>query len=110
MLEDKLLVTLSGEIKTPPMTSKARTESGYLLRRLQQGEALSLPQSRPLPKIGPRCHELRIPDKKVSWRIVYRVDRDAIVVVEVFPKKTGTIPDRIIEICKKRLSHYDSSY
>jgi len=58
--------------------------------------------------IGPRCHELRIPDKDVSWRIVYRIDKDAIVLLEVFSKKTGKTPKSIIDLCKKRLRDYDS--
>ena len=41
--EDKPLVWLHGEVKTPPMSSPARVETGYLLRRLQSGELLSLP-------------------------------------------------------------------
>ena len=35
--EDKPLVWLEGEIKTPPFTAAARVEAGTLLRRLQQG-------------------------------------------------------------------------
>ena len=79
---------LRGEIKTPPMSESARRETGFLLRRLQQGEFLALPQSRPMPNIGPRCPELRINDENKTWRIIYRVDDDAIVAVDVFEKKT----------------------
>ena len=61
---DKLLVWLHGEIKTPPFTELARVEAGVLLRRLQRGELLGLPHSRPMPAIGQRCHELRVPDKQ----------------------------------------------
>jgi phage-related protein len=69
---DKPLVWLRGEIKTPPFSKTARVEAGLLLRQLQLGETLSLPQSRPMPAIGARCHELRIMDAGHSWRIVYR--------------------------------------
>jgi len=47
-----------------------------------------MPQSRPMPSIGARCHELRINDEDVTWRIVYRIDTDAIIILEVFDKKT----------------------
>jgi hypothetical protein len=50
-------------VKTPPFGEQARIEAGFLLRRLQQAEALSLPHSRPMPAIGAQCHELRINDK-----------------------------------------------
>jgi phage-related protein len=58
-----------------------------LLRKLQAGQLLGMPHSRPMPSIGPSCHEIRIPDAGVTWRIIYRVDDDAIVIAEVFPKK-----------------------
>ena len=107
---DKLLVILSGEIKTPPLSSQARIETGVLLRRLQRGEILSMPQSRPMPDIGPRCHELRVPDpaSDKTWRIIYRADREEILVVEVFAKKTQQTPRKIIEACRRRLRVWDS--
>ena len=48
---DKPLVWLKGEVRTPPFSAKARLEAGVLLRQLQQGVALSLPHSRPLPRV-----------------------------------------------------------
>jgi phage-related protein len=106
--DDKPLVWLHGEIKTPPFTSEARIEAGFLLRLLQQGENLGLPHSRPMPSIGAHCHELRIRDVNKNWRIIYRIDNDAILIVEVFSKTTQETPDKVIEICKKRLSKYDT--
>ena len=44
--EDKMIKDifwLSGEIKTPPFSSEARREAGFLLKRVQRGEILSLP-------------------------------------------------------------------
>jgi len=62
MLSSKPLVWLRGEVKTPPFSDRARAEAGYLLRLLQDGERLRLPESRPMPMIGPNCHELRVVD------------------------------------------------
>jgi phage-related protein len=104
---DKPLVWLEGEIKTPPFSPEARVEAGTLLRRLQRGESIGLPLSRPMPTIGRRCHELRIPDQGVNWRIVYRIDSDAIIVGEIFLKKTGKTPQKVIEACKRRFRRYD---
>ena len=84
-------------------------EAGFLLRRLQQGERLTMPQSRHMPVVGPRCHELRIEDPASTWRIVYRVDRDAIVIGEVFAKKTAATPRWVIEVCRRRLREYDDA-
>ena len=104
---DKPLVWLHGEIKSPPFSSDARIEVGCLLRRLQRGDSLSMPHSRPMPEIGRRCHELRNVDGEHTWRIIYRVDRDAIVIAEVFSKKTRKTPPHVIERCKQRLRGYD---
>jgi phage-related protein len=104
---DKPLVWLHGEIKTPPFSKDARVETGVLLRRLQEGELLSMPHSRPMPSIGSRCHELRIVDKDHNWRIVYRIDVDAIVIAAVFEKKTARTPATVIERCQKRLQGYN---
>jgi len=105
--EDKPIVWRRGEISTPPFSKPARLQAGFLLRLLQQGEVVAMPHSRPMPTIGKRCHELRIPDDRVSWRIIYRIDADAIVIVEVFSKKTGKTPTSVIETCKARLREYD---
>ena len=107
-LADKPLVWLHGEIRTPPFSKAARLEAGLLLRMLQRSENLSLPQSRPMPSIGPRCHELRVIDENVNWRIVYRIDKDAIVILDVFEKKTNRTPHHVIEVCKKRPKNYES--
>ena len=104
---DKVLIVLEGEIKTPPMSRQARLEAGFLIRRLQRGEMLSMPMSRPMPSIGSRCHELRIVDARHTWRIIYRIDPDAIVILEVFSKKTRETPRSVILVCKKRLRSYD---
>ena len=68
-----------------------------------------MPHSRPLPSIGPRCHELRINDERATWRIIYRIDSDAIIIVAVFSKKTRATPKAIVDECKKRLKDYDNA-
>jgi len=84
-------------------------EAGFLLRRLQQGERLGLPHSRPMPSVGPRCHELRVLDRGHQWRILYRLDSDAIVILEVFAKTTPQTPRTVIDACRERLRGYDEA-
>lgn len=108
-LNEKPLVWLHGEIKTPPFSKEARLEAGFLLGKLQGGENLSMPHSRPMPSIGRRCHELRITDENKTWRIIHRIDRDAIIILEVFEKKTNQTPKYVIEVCRKRIKYYASS-
>ncbi|MBX9626764.1 MAG: type II toxin-antitoxin system RelE/ParE family toxin [Gemmataceae bacterium] len=105
----KPLAWLHGEIKTPPFTAAARVEAGTLLRRLQEGESLGMPHSRPMPSIGPRCHELRVRDEARNWRIVYRIDDDAILIATVFPKTTQKTPPAVVANCRRRLKRYDEA-
>jgi len=105
---DKPLVWLHGEVKTPPFSADARIEAGVLLRRLQRGENILLPHSRPMPSIGKACHELRVQDELKTWRIVYHIDTDAIVILEVFSKTTQQTPKLVIDTCKARLRRYQS--
>jgi phage-related protein len=106
---DKPLVWLRGEIKTPPFSAAARVEAGILLRRLQQGEALGMPHARSMPAIGARCHELRVRDENRTWRIIYRLDPDAVIIGDVFAKTTRTTPAAVIANCKRRFRAYDKA-
>ena len=103
----KPLIWLGGEIKTPPLSTTARVEAGFLLRKLQAGESLPMPHSRPMPVIGTRCHELRIQDQTKTWRVIYRVDRDAVIIAEVFAKSSQATPKAAIERSRDRLNRYD---
>lgn len=103
------VVWLRGRVKTPPFTPSGRIEAGLLLGLLQAGARLSMPHSRPLPTIGPRCSELRVRDAEHNWRFVYRLDEDAVIVVDVFAKKSQRLPDEIVRQCRARLRAYDEA-
>lgn len=107
--QSKPIVWLSGEIKTPPFSPEARVETGVLLRRLQRGESPAAPHSRPMPAIGARCHELRIREKNKIWRVMYRTDHDAVIILAVFQKTSRTTPRSVIENSKRRLSRYEAA-
>jgi phage-related protein len=110
MSEDhKPVIWLRAEVKTPPFSEAARLEAGFLIRMLQAGERLEMPQSRPMPSIGRRCHELRINDEDVTWRIIYRIDEDAVVILHVFSKQSRRTPKAVIELCRQRLKAYDGA-
>ena len=68
-----------------------------------------MPHSRPMPNVGAHCHELRINDGRATWRIVYRIDSDAIIILEVFSKKTQQTPRAVITVCSRRLKEYDNA-
>lgn len=50
---------------------------------------------------------MRIQDESTTWRLIYRVDPDGVVIVEIFAKKTQKTPAMVIERCKRRLKAYD---
>ena len=107
--DNKPIWWISGEtFQSPPFGEAARSRAGWLLRRLQRGEALGLPISRPLPQVGPRCHELRVADPEAGkhWRIFYRTDPAAILVVHVYDKDEQRLPARVIALCQRRLREY----
>ncbi len=92
----KPLVWLHGEIRTPPFSFAGRQEAGMLLRLLQEGIVLGMPQAKPLPDVGARCGALRVRDAEHNWRIMYRIDTDAVLILDVYCKKTQKIPNEVI--------------
>jgi phage-related protein len=105
----KDLVLAGGVLQTPPMPIDARRETGFLLRLLQEGQSIGMPKSRPMPSIGHGCHELRVQAENTIWRTLYFIDMDAIVVLEVFAKKTTRTPPAVIDVCKQRLRSYHAA-
>jgi phage-related protein len=105
---DKPIVWKTDIISTPPFSHEARIKAGYLLRLLQQGAVLSPPDAKKLADLCTRCWELRIKDSNKWYRIIVRIDKDAIVVFGWFKKKSNKIPKKVINACKKRMVEYDS--
>jgi phage-related protein len=98
-----------GTLQTPPVGAAARIEAGVVLRRVQRGESLGMPHSRAMQEVGRRVRELRVNDRetRLTWRIIYRIDPDAILVVHWFEKKAQRTPKSVIDLCKRRLQDYD---
>ncbi len=66
-----------------------------------------MPLSRPMPIIGSNCHELRINDEALVWSIMYRIEADAIVILEVSRKKSLETTKPVIDVGKARLKRYE---
>ena len=60
-----------------------------------------------MPRIGPGCHELRVRNRGRNGRIIYRIDPDGIVIVEVFANESQETPRHVIAACRRRLNGYD---
>jgi phage-related protein len=59
-----------------------------------------------MPALGVGCHELRIVDARLNWRIMYHIAADAIVILDVFHKQTAATPKGVIAGCQRRLGDY----
>lgn len=97
-----------GDFRRPPFSKEAKEECAALLRRLQNGENLGMPQSRPMPSVAASCHELRVRDAQANWRLIHFVDNDAVIVLHVFAKKTQATPQSAIKISQARLKKYQA--
>lgn len=106
MSPEKPLLWLAGEVKTPPFSRDARVEAGVLLGRLQRGDVPEFPHARPMSIIGPRCLELRIKDQNLEWRVMIHLAPDAVVILEVFAKKSARTPHTVISACRRRLAAF----
>ena len=67
-----------------------------------------MPESRPMPDIRSNCHELRVVDENVAWRILYAVTSDAVVILEVFAKKARKTPLAAMKNAQRRWKRYQS--
>ena len=50
---------------------------------------------------------MRINDEAGTFRVMYRADTDAVVILDVCLKKTQQTPQSVITACKRRLHEYD---
>lgn len=105
----KPVIWVHGEVKSPPFSKAARKQVGDLLLKVQKGILPVFPHSRPMPSIGPHCHELRVPDAGKAWRVIYSVHSQAIFVIDVFQKTTRQTPNWVLQNCRERLRRIEQS-
>jgi len=109
-MSSKPLRWLGHAITVPPFSKNAALAVGALLEVVALGGMPAMPHARPLPSVGARCYELRVNDGNKTWRVVYHIAEDAIVVLDVFAKKSRETPKRVIDRCKRRLRRHERDY
>jgi len=97
-------------ITVPPFSDEAAREAGALLEVVSLGGVMGMPHCRALPSIGRRCFEIRVNDRNQAWRIVCHVADEAVVILDVFSKKSRGTPRHVIHRCKQRLKHYERNH
>ena len=81
-----------------------RDQLGRALYRLQIGESLGLPLSRPMPSVGTGISELRLRGEDGIYRAFYLVrNSQGIMICHAFQKKTQKTPPLEIELARKRV-------
>lgn len=81
-----------------------REDLADVIARLERGQMLSMPLSRPMPSIGPGVHELRFKDRSGIYRVIYFLaGAGRIWLLHAFQKKTQKTPSQNIEVAKDRL-------
>jgi len=100
-MADKPLVWLGSsldEVRTFP--NDARQETGFQLRRVQQG--LSPTDGKPMSSVGPGVIELRIHTTQ-EYRVFYATKfAEAVYVLHAFSKQTQKTPQRDIDLAQRR--------
>ena len=75
-----------------------------LLFRIDRGEFIRFPASRPMPSIGPRVHELRLHDESGEYRVIYWIkEHERIFLLHAFKKTTRATLKHNMFVAKMRL-------
>ena len=86
------------------MPVEVREDFFIAVDRLQRGESLGMPLSRPLYAIAKGLHELRFRQAGSIYRVFFFVQkRDAIYIIHAIQKKTRKLPDRDRNLLLSRL-------
>jgi len=72
--------------------------------RLERGQILAMPLSRPMPSAGSAIHELRFRDRTGIYRLLYWLPGGGVVyLLHAFKKTSRKTPRRAVETARKRL-------
>jgi phage-related protein len=81
---------------------EVRDRLGRNLFRLQMGEQLGMPQSRPMPTVAAGVSELRVRGEEGICRVFYQAaPGKGILVFHAFVKKTQRTPSRELQLAKR---------
>jgi phage-related protein len=82
---------------------EARIRLGRGLFRLQMGEHIGMPNSRPMPAVAPGVAELRVKGADGGYRALYFTASPlGVLVFHAFVKKTRRTPPLEIELGRRR--------
>lgn len=83
---------------------EVRVRLGRGLFRMQLGERIGMPNSRPMPAVAPGVSELRVKGEDGIFRVFYyTASLRGVLVFHAFVKKSQRTPPLEIELARKRL-------
>jgi phage-related protein len=83
---------------------EVREDLADTIARLERGQMLSMPLSRPMPSIGAGVHELRFKDRSGIYRVIYFLAGGGTIwFLHAFQKKTQKTSPHDIDVAKERL-------
>ena len=86
------------------LSEEVRGDLADAIARLEEGQKLAMPLSRPMPSIAPRVHELRLRDRAGIYRVFYAlIGPGGIWLLHAHTKKTNAATPQTIDLVKKRL-------
>ena len=84
---------------------EARSEAGYQLSEVQQGNDPS--DWKPMKTVGAGVREIRVRDATGAFRVIYLATLlDRVLVLHAFQKKTQATPRKDIELAARRLREW----
>lgn len=84
--------------------NEVREDLADAIARLERGQQLSMPLSRPMPSIGKGVHELRFRERSGIYRVIYFLaGASQIWLLHAFKKTTQATSSKDIAIAKERL-------
>ncbi len=97
-----ILPACQREIRKFP--EEIREDLADALARLDAGQSLTMPLSRPMPTIRHGVHELRLKDRSGAYRVIYAlIEQGMVYGLHAFKKTTRKTPLRHIALASRRL-------
>lgn len=86
---------------------EVKKDFGSILTKLQKGDLVGFPDTKPMVNLAPGAFEIRVKDASGAYRAFFVVrSRLGIVVFHSFKKKTRKTPAQELETGKKRLKAF----
>lgn len=84
--------------------NQVKKNLGYLIYKLQIGEVITAPKSKPFKSIEVGVSELRIKDSSGAYRVFYFFKtQKGVMIIHAFKKKTQKTPKKEIDKAKNNL-------